>query len=293
MLLSKILLAYSIPPLRTRFFAYGPRASRKSDKDAYSRRKTEKSRAPRRHVTAGDPTASLLDRLASYRVPHGWFVHFYLLSVSLSAFWFYQICTQRQPFLFLARNSGVTVSNSVSVYRSGCVYAFMLGQAVRRLLECIFFAKKSSSQMWIGHWVLGLLFYAAMSISVWIEGSRMLLVSGYFLAFADSSSCFPRANTSSIRLERTWKHHPPHGSVPLRLTFAIQRSSTPGESAIRTELRIPHCYRLQSYAYTALPRRVPYIFGNGYNWCTGRTICEQDNCLCIDFRADQSGNYRQ
>jgi len=52
-------------------------------------------------------------------------------------------------------------------------WALMLVQGARRLYECLAFTKpSSSSQMWIGHWAVGVWFYATVSVAVWIEGSR-------------------------------------------------------------------------------------------------------------------------
>jgi len=138
-------------------------------------------------MTANDPTAALLDHFASYRVPHGWFIHFYFLSVGLSILWAHQIWMRRPAFEFLAAHSGVKLENSMSANRAALGWCFMLVQGLRRLVECVLFAKRSSSQMWIGHWVLGLLFYAFMSISVWIEGSRMHTIDDYS-ALADSAT---------------------------------------------------------------------------------------------------------
>ena len=46
----------------------------------------------------------------------------------------------------------------------------MFLQGVRRLLESFFYTSvKSASQMWIGHYILGLLFYLTINIAIWIE----------------------------------------------------------------------------------------------------------------------------
>ncbi|KAF2503332.1 hypothetical protein BU16DRAFT_521914 [Lophium mytilinum] len=53
------------------------------------------------------------------------------------------------------------------------VWALMLLQGVRRLLECLT-SSRSTSTMWIGHYVLGLLFYLTVNISIWIEGAQVI-----------------------------------------------------------------------------------------------------------------------
>ena len=52
------------------------------------------------------------------------------------------------------------------------VCSLMLLQGLRRLVECCFYASDSKSQMWIGHYALGVLFYSTVNIAVWIEGTR-------------------------------------------------------------------------------------------------------------------------
>lgn len=52
------------------------------------------------------------------------------------------------------------------------VWLLMLAQGVRRLYESLFIMRPSTSSMWILHWALGLTFYAAMGIAVFVEGIR-------------------------------------------------------------------------------------------------------------------------
>lgn len=50
-------------------------------------------------------------------------------------------------------------------------WILMSAQGVRRLLESITLAKPSTSKMWFVHWLLGILFYIAINVAVWIEGA--------------------------------------------------------------------------------------------------------------------------
>lgn len=54
------------------------------------------------------------------------------------------------------------------------IWCLMVAQGSRRLYECLYVTKErpSSSTMWIGHWLVGVAFYAAVSVSIWVEGSR-------------------------------------------------------------------------------------------------------------------------
>ena len=48
-------------------------------------------------------------------------------------------------------------------------WLLMLIQGVRRLSESYLYRSHSASKMWIGHYLLGLLFYLTINIAVWIE----------------------------------------------------------------------------------------------------------------------------
>lgn len=54
--------------------------------------------------------------------------------------------------------------------------ALMAIQGGRRLFECISLGKPSQSKMWVVHWVIGLVYYLAMTVAVWVEGIRMLFI---------------------------------------------------------------------------------------------------------------------
>lgn len=49
-------------------------------------------------------------------------------------------------------------------------WAMLLVQSARRLYECIDLPSSSDSQMFVGHWAMGLAFYLATSVAVWVEG---------------------------------------------------------------------------------------------------------------------------
>jgi 3-oxo-5-alpha-steroid 4-dehydrogenase 3 len=72
-----------------------------------------------------------------------------------------------------------------------CALLFLQGS--RRLWECISFSKTSSSRMWFVHWALGLGFYLAAGVAIWIEGSRALLLNDFSIAH------FQMTNAPSLR----------------------------------------------------------------------------------------------
>lgn len=49
-------------------------------------------------------------------------------------------------------------------------WALLSVQGTRRLLESMTTRVQSKSKMFIAHWLLGIVFYLAMGVAVWIEG---------------------------------------------------------------------------------------------------------------------------
>lgn len=114
--------------------------------------------------------AKLVDGL---QVPHSWFIHFYLLSFGLSLFWAWQYYTKGEVLATLAQAQVDEVGGSVSMDISQVfvVWGLMAAQGGRRLYECLFVVKAGKSPMSVLHWLVALVFYALMSVSVWVEGS--------------------------------------------------------------------------------------------------------------------------
>ncbi|KAI4171522.1 MAG: hypothetical protein LQ348_006922, partial [Seirophora lacunosa] len=114
--------------------------------------------------------------LEKLRVPHGWFLHFYLVSVACSIFWGVKIARRTDLVVKICEN--VQPGGKMSVNQVVMVWSLMTVQGARRLLECISLNTwSSSSRMWFVHWLLGIWFYVAMSFAVWIEAAETLLQS--------------------------------------------------------------------------------------------------------------------
>lgn len=146
---SQALLAHCVPSLRTRFLAYGSRQNGHQPKKL---------------------TANPLDALATFQVPHSWFGSFYLVSTLCSFIWFSQVLLDQSLWRRLA--SLTDINKSMTLDQIIVTWILMLLQGVRRLYECLEFTKPSNARMWIGHWALGVWFYASMSVAVWVEGAR-------------------------------------------------------------------------------------------------------------------------
>ena len=133
-----VLFVRFIPPLRQEFIPYGKTL-------------TDLQQSP----------SSLLQWLSKVTVPKNWFWHYYLLSVGLSVLWGYQALSAHFGFLdMLRRVDG----------RTAIVWSMMLVQGCRRLYESLDIQRKSPARMWFGHYLVGCAFYAAMSITVWVDG---------------------------------------------------------------------------------------------------------------------------
>ncbi len=109
----------------------------------------------------------------SLQVPHSWFSHFYVLSFGLSLFWGWQYHTRGKVLEHLVlghvgSSGGVRLMSMAQVILA---WGLMAAQGGRRLFEVLFVTRVGTSTMSGIHWLVGIVFYVAMSISVWIEGS--------------------------------------------------------------------------------------------------------------------------
>lgn len=113
--------------------------------------------------------ARILEYVGSFQVPHTWFTHYYVTSVASSVFWAFQLYTQGRAFEFLASFSNPRPP-TMSMDQVFLAWLLMAIQGMRRLYESIAFTRPSQSRMWAGMWIIGMVFYVLMGISVWIEG---------------------------------------------------------------------------------------------------------------------------
>ncbi|GAB7345054.1 hypothetical protein MBLNU457_3466t2 [Dothideomycetes sp. NU457] len=122
--------------------------------------------------------AGLLDSFAELKVPHSWFASFYVLSVLASLFWIPQILLKTGLVPYITASSS-DKAPTMTLQQVLVAWSLMLVQGARRLYESLAFGKPSSSQMWIGHWAVGVWFYAMVSVAIWIEGSPAIEHSSF------------------------------------------------------------------------------------------------------------------
>lgn len=140
-----------------------------------------------------NPVERVLDAIAEWRVPHDYFWSFYFLSLSMSPFWAGEVLYLRGPIWGAVRDytRPLAYGNSMTFEQVKITWALFLVQGCRRLYESLSLSKEdifsientSTSRMWGGHWLLGLAFYAATSVAVWIEGLPAL--EDHTLSFRD------------------------------------------------------------------------------------------------------------
>ncbi|KAL7939025.1 hypothetical protein V8C35DRAFT_94849 [Trichoderma chlorosporum] len=148
----------------------------------YGARRAKPSQASAEKTGAQASEQGFLDVLTSYgQLPHSWFIHFYIASSLWSIFWGWQFLSKGSVMRTMAEMQHLSAVNSQSseVDLTGTLVAWLLmsSQGARRLFECIFVTKPGSSPMWFVHWTLGLAYYTAVGISVWIHGSGAILQS--------------------------------------------------------------------------------------------------------------------
>lgn len=127
-----------------------------------------------------DSNAGYLFRLVSCltavgKIPHAWFIHFYIISLSCTVFWAVQFITHGTVLALIVENQcSKHTSSSMTLSQVVLVWFLMGLQGARRLYEYLAVLRPSSSRMWIIHWLLGNAFYLCTSISIWVEGSSKL-----------------------------------------------------------------------------------------------------------------------
>ncbi|KTW31442.1 hypothetical protein T552_00084 [Pneumocystis carinii B80] len=106
-------------------------------------------------------------------VPKKYFIHFYIISILSTCFWtigiyFCRFCNKCNWIGYFSNNK------TQSLFEVYMCLLFMGLHGIRRFYECLVIEKYSNSQMWIGHYLLGLTYYLFCNISMWCEGGGNL-----------------------------------------------------------------------------------------------------------------------
>ncbi len=170
-----ILVVRFIPDLRDRFLNYGPRSNGAPKYDI------KDNALPRWFRIQFDP---VLDWLADFTVPHSWFKHFYICSSLCSAYWIFAHLNVAHYFPSAFE---ISLTNSWE-YRTMWARLLLQLQGLRRLYECINIAKPSKSRMWIGHYIIGMVFYVVTNIAIWVEPGKQASTHCKFLTHISLST---------------------------------------------------------------------------------------------------------
>ena len=151
---------------------YGLRATPVLDHTGRQSRNGEHTRSDSPGVQF-TPISAVLDRIAAFHVPHGSFAHFYVASVSSSFFWALQLLSNGSLLQRLCQRVELEddLENKMSMSQIAIVWSLLLIQGSRRLVESYTIVKLSTSRMWFIHWYLGVVFYLAFGVAIWIEGA--------------------------------------------------------------------------------------------------------------------------
>ncbi|KAF7592577.1 hypothetical protein BBP40_012737 [Aspergillus hancockii] len=239
-----ILSVSLLESLRSRFVPYGARATATVESDATPSEPSSSS-----------PITRLLDYLASLKVPHNYFTQFYIVSVLSSVFWLIQLLCHGPAFQAIAtRIHSEHLQKSMSIHQVMLCWILMLVQGVRRLHECFAFSKPSSSQMWFAHWLVGIAFYLAITVTLWIEGAEAILSHKWTLDDVTVTNA-PSLRTFiclPIFLLASGLQHDAHHYL-----FSLKKYTLPSHPLFRTVV-CPHyaaeCVIYLSLALLAAPR---------------------------------------
>lgn len=169
-----ILLASYTPAFNRRFIAYG--------KAAVPITEGYKEKRPPPSDTS---VSKFLDAAAEAKTPHSWFTHFYYVCFAFNVFWAWQVTTHGSAYQILSHYITPAATVNGSGERAGVVgqtinqvvvvwLCYMI-QVSRRIYECWYIQKPgATSQMWIGHYAMGIWFYLTMPIALWIEGTAAI-----------------------------------------------------------------------------------------------------------------------
>ena len=171
--MEQILLIDNVPALSSRYISYGSRTT-SAQNDSTAKHRGPAARSTPAALSLPIVVDQLLDSVAEIQVPHAWFTHFYLVSVASSIFWGVQIFAQGSLLAVIDGCAGSPNRHDVVLlHQTVLAWALMSVQGSRRLLESTRARVPSTSRMFIAHWLLGIAFYLAMGVAIWVEGSGM------------------------------------------------------------------------------------------------------------------------
>lgn len=229
-----LVVAVTPETARRQLVDYGPRSATKQPQD---------ERAAHTDRDQGeDLFTKLVITITSWgQVPHSWFSGFYVTSVAGSVFWLIQYYVGGQSLSFIASMQAEKSTAAEDIGQVALVWGLMALQGARRLSEQVFLVKPSKSTIWIVHWLLGIFFYAFVSVSIWVEGSSKdvleIRLPHVVHHLVDKKSLF-RSDTRGAAISRQYQYH--HDLGPdlgwrVGLLLWLDRAISVSQSLVWTE----------------------------------------------------------
>jgi 3-oxo-5-alpha-steroid 4-dehydrogenase 3 len=199
-------------PHMNRYLSYGPRSSVPEPNGKVASDVAEASSSTRNHTARG-----FLDRVILYPVPHSYFSHFYIASVLSSLIWGFQILNKGSLLRFVSQNSTSESSAAMSREQIVLVWSLVTIQGLRRLWETVTLTKSFVSTMPVAHYVVGILYYLALGVGIWIEGTRACNDQNEQFLCLHISSSYNSIHKVAIRLFQFLSAFHPYNIDPANL----------------------------------------------------------------------------
>jgi 3-oxo-5-alpha-steroid 4-dehydrogenase 3 len=140
--------------------------------DYGSRATTSEGRKPESQYASTTAVAGLVRKITAWgRVPHSWFISFYVTSTLCSLLWAVQYVLAGDLLRQITVREAAVAHGSMSLAQAVTTWALLACHGTRRLLEQLLIVKPSTSDMGLVHWLFGISFYLVMSVAIWVEGA--------------------------------------------------------------------------------------------------------------------------
>lgn len=281
--MSKISAINTLPSLQRRFIVYGSRSIPSVDPS----QNVTSAQTSRIQPRDSELSGRVLDSLANLKVPHGWFFHFYLISVASSVFWAHQALCNGSIFQTFSTTETRTLSNSMTLHQVKLAWVMMLVQGSRRLYEELYVAAPSKSSMWVVHWCIGVVFYLLVGVAVWIEGAGGFRCMLCELVAADVVSGFaPLLKCVSIPY-RWYSNCSVSGCYHHVLSGVVASIHLPCASCFAEKVLHADACCIQQDNLSSLLRGVSHLFITCVCSCTSRKTDQQNFVVRFAVRGCQ------
>lgn len=179
----------------------------------------------------------------------------------------------------------------MSMDQIALTWSLLLLQGTRRLAESYAITKFSASRMWFVHWYLGVTFYLAIGVAVWIEGTGMASQFTSGPKTADPSSRHPLTHHLILerdQLCRTVFANP--SRHPALLACLGRPARLPRLSRLSAEIHAPRPSTVPGRGVPALCRRMRHLCLAGFDSCSAGRLGESDAVLCVSLCGRESGS---